>query len=170
MYKRKNILSRILFNAKILTFLGLAIIVLISFPIAKNVSQRHSVNKEIRELEKEIKLVENKNTQLQKLINYLSSDQYVEEQARLNFGLKKGGERAVVIDTSNIPIAPVGGEQSENASGKIFQSMENLSLAGNKKENNLTKSIYNIPGLANVEREKTINNPEKWRRYFFGGS
>ena len=164
MNKRKNTLARILFNPKVLAFLGLAVIVLISFPIAKNASQRHNINKEVRELEEEIKLIGEKNTNLQKLINYLSSDQYVEEHARLNFGLKKQGEQAVVVDTLGGSSAPVGGVNEGHS-----QNAENANLANDKDGVKLTKSIYNIPGLDKVQPKKPVSNPEKWWKYFFGG-
>ncbi len=151
MNKKKNILSRVLHNSKVLTLLGLAVIVLLSFPVAKNISQRHSANKEIEELEKEIKLVENKNTQLQKMINFLNSDQYVEEQARLNFGLKKAGEQAVVVDANGDPSAYAGAGAQANSD--------------NKKN---SQTIYNIFGLNKIKSKKIAGNGERWKKYFFG--
>jgi len=94
---KKNIITRILFNSKTLALLGLIIIVLISIPLAKKVSQRYKIDQEIKELEDEIAELENKNVNLKEFINYLESDQFVEEQARLQFGLKKEGEEVAVI-------------------------------------------------------------------------
>ncbi len=162
--KKRNLIAYILFNPGTLAFLGVAIIVLISFPIAKNVSQRHNINKEVKELENEIKLIEDKNAQLQKLIDYLSSEQYVEEQARLNFGLKKEGEETVVVNIGGDSSAPVGAERLENA--------EELSSPSGKAKSGLAKSIYNIPALEKsdkAEPRKKIGNPERWWKYFFGG-
>jgi cell division protein FtsB len=75
----------------------LIIIILISIPLAKNLTKKRSVNLEIKELEEEINRLESSSENLKGLIDYLESDQFVEEQARLKLGLKKPGEEAVVI-------------------------------------------------------------------------
>ncbi len=101
-YKRDgNIFKRILYNPKFLAFLGLGIIVLISFPLSKNISKKYKIGQEIKELEKEINDLEYKNNDFKKLISYLESDQFVEEQAKLNLGLKKQGEEAVIVKEKN---------------------------------------------------------------------
>jgi cell division protein FtsB len=156
MAKKKNILSRIISNSKFLTFVGLAVIILMSFPIARNISQRHRVDEEIRDLQKEIVMIENKNTELRKLIDYLDSDQYVEEQARLNFGLKKQGEDVIVIDIDG------------NVNKPNSQDLES-GTPDNKQEKRFTEPIFNIPGLNKIQTPKPISNPQRWWRYFFGG-
>jgi len=141
MIKKRNLISGIFLNAKFLAFLGLTIIILISFPIAKNVSQRHKVGDEVRGLEEEIRLSKDKNARLKKLINYLNSDQYVEEQARMNFGMKKPGERAVVVDLPRGAIASAGTD-----------------IGG----------VSSLGGTDMARPRKTVGNPEKWWRYFWG--
>ncbi len=144
--KERKIFHRLIFSPKILALLGLAVIVLLSFPIAKNASKRYAVNNEIKELEKEIKSIEERNIKLNQLIDYLGSNQYLEEQARLNFGLKKQGEEAVVIDAGQ-----------ERATATETNNSENIS----------DKGIFNIPGIGREPSVKPLNNPQKWRRYFF---
>lgn len=95
--KRGNFFTKIIYSQKFLALIGLGLIVLISFPLAKNVSKRYHLNKEIKELDKEIIEFESKNKDLKQLITYLESEQFVEEKARLNLGLKKEGEKIVVI-------------------------------------------------------------------------
>ncbi len=86
-----------LFHPAIITFIGIIIIVSISVPLTKNISQKYKVNDDITNLESEIALIENQNTKLNKMIDYFESDQFTEKQARLNFGLKKKGENVIVI-------------------------------------------------------------------------
>lgn len=93
-YRQKKSLLK---NQKFLALIGLAVLVLISFPIAKNISQKYAVDKEIEDLQNEIAEIEGQNKDLRGLIDYLESDQFVEEQARLNLGLKKEGEDVVVL-------------------------------------------------------------------------
>jgi cell division protein FtsB len=146
MKKERKIFSRLIFNPKILAVSGLIIIVLLSFPIAKNASKRYAVNNEIKELEKEIKSMEDRSAKLNQLIDYLSSNQYLEEQARLNFGLKKKGEEMVVIDSGKNRATATDASSFKNApSGEIF----------------------NIPGIGKEPPAKPLSNPQKWWRYFF---
>ena len=143
--KERKIFSRLIFNPKILASLGLIIIVLLSFPIAKNASQRYAVNNEIKELEKEIKSMEGRNAKLNQLIDYFGSNQYIEEQARLNFGLKKKGEETAVIDIGK------NGTTTNDANNFI---------------NTANKEIFDIRGIDNKPIAKPLSNPQKWRRYF----
>lgn len=138
---KKNLIYRLVASQKFLALLGLVVIILISFPLVKNVSRGYKVNQEIKELEKEITNLESKNSNFKDLISYLESDQFVEEQARLKLGLKKEGETVAVIKNGLL----------------------------NKTENNLeatSSSIFNIPGLSKVKPVAPINNPQKWWKYF----
>lgn len=138
----KNFITRILFNSKTFALIGLIIIVLISIPLAKRVSQKYKIDQEIKDLEAEIADLENKNIDLKEFVNYLESDQFVEEQARLQFGLKKEGEEVAVIKTNE---AEQGQAQGKAAGGAIF----------------------NIDGLGKSRPVKAASNPGRWWNYFF---
>lgn len=142
--KRNNsAIIKFLFSRNILTVIGLAVIILISVPLAKNVSQRYKVNQEIGELESEINELEKQNTNLKKFVDYLGSDQFVEEQARLNLGLKKEGEEVAVVKLKS----------AESQSG----------------ENNQGGGAVNsdISGAQSDGKPAIVGNPKKWRDYFF---
>ena len=96
--KEKSLVKRILSNQFILSIVGLIIIILISFPLAKNVSKQYKVNKEIESLKMEINGLQNKNSQLKNLISYIQSDQFIDESARKNLNYKKAGENVVIIN------------------------------------------------------------------------
>ncbi|MBU0636840.1 MAG: septum formation initiator family protein [Patescibacteria group bacterium] len=139
--KNKNFIAKYIFNQKTLALLGLIIIILISFPLIKNVRRNNKINQEIRELEKKITNLENRNLNFKNLISYLESNQFIEEQARLKLGLKKEGEDVTVIKN-------------------------NL----NPENNNLTASSSNIFNITGLTKEKLIepaNNPQKWLKHFF---
>ena len=93
----KNSGGRILFNQKFLVLAGVITIILISIPLAKNISQRYEIDQEIKEMEREIAELESRNRSLSGVISYLESDRFIEEQARLQMGLKKHGEEVAVI-------------------------------------------------------------------------
>ncbi len=98
-WRKKNInfWQSLFFSRFFLTFIGLAIIILVSFPLARNIRQQRALNREIKRLKQEIAKVEKRNEGLDKLIAYLQSKQFAEEQARLHLGLKKPGEEVIVI-------------------------------------------------------------------------
>lgn len=109
--KKNNLPRKFLFNEKVLTVFLLLIVVLLSIPLYNNYHRRQKINREISDLEAEIKLAENKDTKLQKLIKYLESDQFVEEQARLNLNMKKPGESVAVVKDSLDQEGAVGADQ-----------------------------------------------------------
>ncbi|KKR20423.1 MAG: Septum formation initiator [Parcubacteria group bacterium GW2011_GWE2_39_37] len=137
---KNNFFLSFLFKQSVLTIIGVVLLIAISIPLAKNLSRRYRINNEISQLDKEIQEIEKKNTDLQKLIKYLESDQFAEEQARLNLGLKKEGE-SVAIVKNDLSVKK----------GELIQS---------------EKQIFNIPGLEK-SKPKPISNPQQWLNYFF---
>ncbi len=98
---KNNNFKKIFLSQKFLSLLGLLAVILISLPFSKNAIKQYRINREIGELKKEISSLQNKNVDLKNFVSYLSSDQFAEEQARLNLGLKKPGEELLVIKTEN---------------------------------------------------------------------
>lgn len=130
----KNLIKQVF----LLVFL-LTVIVAISLPFFRNMAQRYRLNKEMSGLQKEIDGYNKKNDDLRKAIDYLKSDQFTEEQARLKMGLKKNGEDVVVIKTEGT---------STQSEGDI--------------------NIFDIPGIENtLESTSKENNPIRWWAYFF---
>ncbi|MFH0951664.1 MAG: septum formation initiator family protein [Patescibacteria group bacterium] len=88
-------------NSRLTLMLGLALIVIISIGLVREINRRIGLNRERVSLESEIAVLEGRNTELANLIDYLKSDEYAEEEARLKLGLKKEGESVVrVINTA----------------------------------------------------------------------
>lgn len=135
---KKNNLEKIFFNQNFLTLVGLTVIVLISFPFAKNAIKQHKINQEISDFKKEIVNLQNKSVNLKNFVSSLESDQFVEEYARLNLNLKKPGEEKTVIKTDAAGANPAASDP-----------------------------IFNIPGRAKPATSPEISNPKKWLNYFF---
>ncbi|HMB65414.1 MAG TPA: septum formation initiator family protein, partial [Patescibacteria group bacterium] len=95
--KKGNPLFRFFFNPKFLALVAIVALVWLSFPLREKLQGKKEIDKEIQNLKQEISELENKNQDLEELTKYLQSDQFVEEQARMNLGLKKKGEEVVVI-------------------------------------------------------------------------
>lgn len=139
-------LSAALFNAWTFFLAVLAILILILIPLFKNIGARYKINQEIKGLESEIANTQNKNNDLNKLITYLNSDQFVEQQARENLNMKKDGEQVVVVRDNNKP--------------ETGEAMVRQASADN--------SIFSVPGLEKAEARAEISNPRKWLNYFWG--
>jgi cell division protein FtsB len=118
--RRRNKIEKILYNKRFISLVGFLVIIMISVPLAKQVSKRYYIDEEIKELEEEIEKIESKNGNLKEFISYLESDSFVEEQARLNLGLKKEGEKVVIIKESDL-------ESSINSS-KVEKENLNLNI------------------------------------------
>jgi len=80
-------------------FLGLGIIILIfaGINLAKSTQKNREINQEIYALEKEIQDLEKSNSELNELVKYFNSAAYIEEKARTDLGLKKEGEKVVIV-------------------------------------------------------------------------
>ncbi|MCX6745390.1 MAG: septum formation initiator family protein [Candidatus Parcubacteria bacterium] len=96
--RRKN---RIFFSDLILSkffLIGcLVIFFVILFGLAKGTIKNHQVSGEIKDLEDQIQSLSRQNQEFSQLIEFLKSDAYVEQEAKLKLGLKKTGENLVVI-------------------------------------------------------------------------
>ncbi len=143
-YKKKIFIQDIIFSSISLTLIGLLVIILISIPLIKNIRKQINENRGISALNQEIKDLEKRNTELKGLINYLSSDQFAEEQARLNLNYKKEGEQVTII-------------KEKDSLGDSSRQMEAENL----------KSIYNIKGLKTEDQISKKNNIKKWINYFW---
>ena len=127
-------------NQIVLSILGVLIVVAISMPLAKNLSKQYKVNKEITQLSQEINDLDGKNEELKNLIDYLETDQFTDQQARLNLNYKKNGENVLVIKSKD-----------DNYSSDDL--------------NNSIKSLYKINNTKEV-KNKEVSNPLRWWNYF----
>lgn len=77
----------------------LGLIVLISLPLTKNWRQKRSIDREIAELQTQVGELEHTNSNLKNVLEYMQSDQFVEEQARTKLNYRKPGEEVVVVES-----------------------------------------------------------------------
>ncbi len=108
--RNKNLFSHPIF----FTLIGLALLFLIAVPLVKNINKKKAVDKEIKELEEEIFRLETDNNDLQNFISHLNSEEFIEEQARLNLGMKKRGEEVVILKNENIDLFSKKLENNKN--------------------------------------------------------
>ncbi|MBU1039228.1 septum formation initiator family protein [Patescibacteria group bacterium] len=84
-------------TSRIFLLVALVAIVIIGVGITKSLLRRAELQKEINQLESDTAVLENKNSELGKLIDYLATEEFKEREARLRLGLQKPGETVVVI-------------------------------------------------------------------------
>lgn len=74
-------------------FLGitLTLFLLLSISLIKEMVRSYQINQEIRLLQSKIIGLESENQEIADFVEYLKTDRYYEEQARLKFGLKSPG-------------------------------------------------------------------------------
>jgi cell division protein FtsB len=128
------------FSAKVLAFLGFCLIIAISLPLSKSINKHYKISKEIKDLEREIKNMEDKNNNLNKLIKFIGSDEFADKQARLNLNYKKEGEEVVIIKNK---------EEAQNEKISSVNATANSQPDNNQKENLINNS-----------------NVIKWLKYF----
>jgi len=96
-FKRSSSSFAFFSHPKVFVIIALVFLLLILIPLAKNYSRKRLIEREIAEISQEIAEFENKNKDLQEMISYLQSDQSLEEQARLNMGMRRPGESVAVV-------------------------------------------------------------------------
>jgi len=112
--KKSKLFFSSLSKPKLLTLGFVVLIILISFPLVRNIRQRREASLEIQKLQAEIGRVEGQNKDLNNLIGYLQSEQFAEEQARLNLNLKKPGEKVLVIKELGNTASSTSGEGDDS--------------------------------------------------------
>lgn len=96
--KTGNFFSRLFKSQRFLAFIGLALLVFISFPLIRTYSQNKIIENEMATIKANISQYEKETAELQEMIEYLGSKESLEAQARLNLNLKKPNETVVVIE------------------------------------------------------------------------
>jgi cell division protein FtsB len=100
--RKQNSFLQSFIYSKLYLLIGIFLIVVMSFFVAKEFMNKRGVDSEITNLKGEIQKLEGSNVDLQKLVQYLGSDDYVKQEAKLKFGYREAGEQVVVISNQNV--------------------------------------------------------------------
>lgn len=90
----------------------------------KETYRNYKIAKEIKNLKEDIELLQSANIELANLINYLKTDNFVEKEARLKFGLQKPGEKAFIIEKNSGQTAGIIGNEKAEKEISNFQKWE----------------------------------------------
>lgn len=81
------------------------IFIISAFELINEVGRRYKVDREIKDQQQQIEALKKQNGDLSNLIQYLNTNDFVEEEARKKLGLSKSGESTVVFtNTSTAPV------------------------------------------------------------------
>jgi len=111
----KKTLPDLIFSKFFVVFC-LFIFIFIIFSLAKGTIKKYKVNSEIEQLKKEIVQLDKQNQEFGQLINYLNSDTFIEQEAKLKLGLKKEGENLVIIPEKELNVEKKAAMQEQNLS------------------------------------------------------
>jgi cell division protein FtsB len=99
--KKSYILKDFIFSK---FFLAICIVIFLTivFGLAKNTLRKNDVQNEITDLQDEIAQLEGQNKEFAQLVQFLNSDTFIEQEAKLKLGYKKPGEQLVVIPLEEV--------------------------------------------------------------------
>ncbi len=98
-------------KSKIVMLVLLALLICLLLVTARAFLQRYALQQQIDQLESEIATVESQSQQFSDLIEYLETQTFTEEEARLNLGLKKPGEEVVVVEGHDAAVISIDGAE-----------------------------------------------------------
>lgn len=91
------------FTSRLFLVVIFSLLALIIFGYARTYYQDYKVKQEIENLQKEVGSLQKKKFQSMELLNYVTSDAFVEEKARTELNLKKPGENVLIIPNMQKP-------------------------------------------------------------------
>lgn len=95
--ERQQTLFRRFFASRLFLFAALIVALLIALGYARAYYQDYKIRQEIRELESQVKSLEKKKLESMDILEYVMSQDFVEEKARTELNLRKPGEKVAII-------------------------------------------------------------------------
>jgi len=85
------------FSSRLFLILLFVVAILVAFSYARAYYQDYAIRQEIKQLNEEVQNLQRKKLESFELLKYVSSDEYVEEQGRTEFNMKKPGENVIAL-------------------------------------------------------------------------
>lgn len=98
------------FQSRLFLLVTSLALILIGFSYAKAYYEEYQVQQKIKELQDQVHSMESKKFESLQLLQYVNSNNFIEEKARTELNLKKPGENVIFVDgvptVSTTPAAP----------------------------------------------------------------
>jgi cell division protein FtsB len=118
---KKELNAKRILSSKLFLFLGIIILGFLIFSFGRKFLESREIDGEIKEAGDEIAILEAKNNELKDFLDFLNTDTFLEQEARLKFNLQKPGESVVII--------PGIGEKGEDERSKTEVAADNEALS-----------------------------------------
>jgi len=135
--KNKNWLS-----SKILLLVGFIILIFFGVNLTREFLAGEQLDENVDSLKDEMSGLESKNKELNDLIGYLNTTDFIEQEARSKLNLQKPGERIIIVPSSTEAALPVTLTDNSVESVKTDEKSVDASI---------------VVG----------SNPNRWLKYFF---
>lgn len=108
------------FGSPLFLLIGIPFVVFVMFGLVRSYYNGYKINLEISNLKSDIKSLEQKKIDSMKILNYVMSEDFVEEKARTELNMKKDGENVLVFKNQTV-------QDSDNDAkdGDTLQKMNN---------------------------------------------
>lgn len=82
--------------------------------MTREIIVRRDIDREIKELENQLAKLDGQKAEVERLISYLGTDQYIEKEARLKLNLLKPGEKQINLSDNGQPVLNTGSDEKTN--------------------------------------------------------
>lgn len=126
------------FRSRWLLVVCALVCVLMTISFVKEIVRSYRINQEIASLHKEIDSLQQHNQKTSDFVEYLKTDTYFQQEARLKLGLKEQGEKVVVLEPGSTSTTSLPDASPESLTDLLRPAVHDQ------------------------------NNPSRWLTYFFG--
>ena len=88
-----------IWNSNIFSLILIVLLISSFIKVSKEVLLRYEINQEIKHLEAQLDELNDSSTEMDNLIAYLKTDEYIEKEARLKLNLSKPGEKQINLSS-----------------------------------------------------------------------
>lgn len=145
--RRKNLGSR--WRLRLLLIVFFVLVIMVGFRILGEWRKRQEIEDEISRLSEEAKRLENRNLEILELSKQLTTEEFLEREARLKLGLQKPGESVAILGTNNgsnetVSHERLGASRMGNAQRWLYYFFDQEKLK-NLREERKTRRIIPRP-------------------------
>jgi cell division protein FtsB len=144
--KKQSSFIRRLLGLRVVLVVNVVILILLSLSFGREFVRNYSIQKDVAELRQTAKQLEARNLEIAEMHTQMQTESFIEKEARLKLGLKKPGERVIVVQ--------------EEGEGQVPEQEANTANAAGREEARFAQA-------ADRDDKQSISNAKKWWYYFF---